>query len=203
MKYIILIMAMLLVFGCAGAPILPLEEEAEEGTKEKECRTVQEEVPTEVEECGEIAYTEEVCDKRILEYTTKKPPIAHFCMLDGVCGGKALSTCTACAKAMTRCGLNITNEDTNKDGTWKVGATFYVDGAKFKRDPITKTIGPGETVNFDFQHFYVPGKPIDSATCDIYVIEEAIIDDCQDVTRTRMECINVTKTVTVDREVCE
>ena len=202
MRYIILIMTMLLAFGCIEIPVSQ-GPGPEEQAPEKVCRTVHEEVPTEMEECGEVSYTEEVCEKRTLNYSINKPPIIHLCQIDGDCGGKPLSECRTCAKAMTRCSIELTNEEENKAGTWSVSANFYVDDAIFKRDPVTKTVEPGETVQFDFQHFYVPGDPIDSATCQLDVVKEAVIDDCYDVTRTRTECSNVTKITIVQKEVCE
>jgi hypothetical protein len=176
MKYILLLLSILLVFGCVSTPIgAPPEQESTEET-EKTCRTVTENVPKLVEECGEVAYTEEDCGKRELEYNTSMNPISHLCWIDGECGGKALSTCTDCLKAATRCTLLITNNDEKKSGTWVVGANFSLGNSLFARDPVTKTIEPGETAEFDFQHFYDPGKPINSATCDVFIVDKSFIE---------------------------
>ena len=202
MKYILLLLSILLVFGCVGSPVgaPPAQEETED---EKTCRTVTEMVPRMVEECGEVSYTEEDCGKRELEYNTSMNPISHLCWIDGDCGGKPLSTCVDCTKAATRCTMLITNQDEKKSGTWSVGANFSLGNSLFARDPVTKTIEPGETEEFDFQHFYDPGKPINSATCELFIIDAAEVDDCVQITRTRQECSNVTKNVEVEKQVCE
>ncbi len=205
MKYIILLLSILLVFGCVGSPIeLPIpQEEPTPQEPAQVCRTVTDLVPQVTEECGEVAYTEEDCGKRMLEYNTSMNPITHLCWIDGDCGGKPLSTCVSCLKAVTRCTLLLTNNDEKKSGTWTVGANFTKGTSLFSRDPITKTIGPGETGVFDFQHFYDPGKPINSANCALFVKKKAEVDDCVQITRSRQECSNVTKNVEVQRQVCD
>jgi hypothetical protein len=205
MKHVILLLSILLVFGCVSSPIdLPiLEDEHTPQETPKVCRNVTDLVPQVVEECGEVSYTEEECGKRKLEYNSSMNPISHLCWIDGDCGGKPLSTCTSCLKAATRCTLKLTNNDEKKSGTWTVGANFTQSNSLFSRDPVTKTIGPGETGVFDFQHFYDPGKPINSANCVLFVKTEAEVDDCIQITRTRQECTNVTTNVEVQRQVCE
>ncbi len=202
MRYIAVLLIMIMAIGCVSPPPLPVPG-FEEPEEEIECRTVFEEVPGLVEECEEVQYTEEVCGRRALEYISTEAPIVHLCMLDGECGGKSLAGCKYCQKAMTRCTMIIHNLDPKKSGAWTVGANFSLDGAVFSRDPVMKTIDPNETESFDFQHFYTPGVPINSATCKLFVIEEAVVDDCQDITRAREECANVTKLVIVEKEVCE
>lgn len=206
MKYILLLLTVLLVFGCVGTPEeLPGVDDSDGGPQEtgQTCRTVIDLVPQTVEECGEVSYTEEDCGKRELEYNSSMNPVTHLCWIDGDCGGKPLSTCTSCLKAATRCTMLITNLDGKKTGTWTVKANFSVRNSLFSRDPVTKTIGPGETGVFDFQHFYDPGKPINSATCSLFITESAEVDDCVQITRSRYECENVTKDVEVERQVCE
>jgi hypothetical protein len=206
MRYIIILLTILLVFGCTGSPVeLPSLPSEPQDTQQSEevCRTVTEMVPAQVEECGEVAYTEEECGKRTLNFTSEVAPTTHLCMIDGDCGGKPISECTACAKAATRCTMTITNDDEKKSGVWSVASNFTLGNSVFVRDPVTKTIDPGESEEFDFQHFYVPGFPINTATCQVFLMEEAEVDDCIQVTHTREECYNVTKQVSVDREVCE
>ena len=207
MKYILLLLTILLVFGCVGPTSdLPIVDDNGGGTQQEtgqNCRTVVDTVPEIVEDCGEVSYTEEDCGTRALEYNTSMNPITHLCWIDGDCGGKPLSTCTSCLKAATRCTMKITNLDEKKSGTWTVKANFTARNSLFSRDPVTKTIGPGETGVFDFQHFYDPGKPINSATCKLFITKAAEVDDCVQITRTRQECFNVTQNVEVEREVCE
>ncbi len=202
MRYIAVLLIMIMAVGCVSPPPIPVPG-IEEPEEEKVCRTVFEEVPGQVEECEEIQYTEEECGRRELEYLSSEAPIVHLCMLDGECGGKSLAGCTSCQKAMTRCTMIIHNLDLDKAGAWSVGANFTLGTSVFSRDPVTKTIGPNETEAFDFQHFYTPGLPMNSATCELFIKETAVVEDCQDITRTRMECANVTKLVIVEKEVCE
>jgi hypothetical protein len=204
MKYILLLLSILLIYGCVGSPIeLPEPQEQTPVQPSQVCRTVIDLVPQTVEECGDVSYTEEDCGKRALEYNTSMNPVTHLCWIDGECVGKPLSTCVSCLKAATRCTLLLTNNDPKKSGTWSVGANFTIGNSLFSRDPVTKTIGPGETGVFDFQHFYDPGKPINSANCVLFVTKAAEVDDCVQVTRTRQECTNITTNVEVERQVCE
>ncbi len=200
MKYIILLMSFL-AFGCLGSDSgIPIIEPPQQ---EPVCHTVTEMVPVVIEECGEVAYTEEVCERRELEYNTSMASISHICSLsDEGCGGTNLSNCSSCSKAVTRCTLEITNLDKRKSGEWTVGATFVSGKATFSREPITKTIDPEESQFFDFQQFYDPGAPINSATCKLVVTDVPVVEDCQDVTKTRNDCSNVTKMVEVSKEVC-
>ena len=199
LKYILLIVAALMVFGCVGQSPIPMEQPE---TPEKQCRIIQEIVPVVVEECGEISYTEHECGRRNLTFEIIEIPATHFCALsDETCGGGPLANCSSCRKAMTRCSLKIKNTN-GKPGEWTVGANFSIYNAVFAREPITATIDPNETYTFDFQQFYDPGDPISSATCNIFIIKPAILEDCQEVTRTKYECVNVTKMTTVDKEVC-
>jgi len=200
MKYLSLLVLFILTFGCVSTPISPAPEEQEE---EVVCRTVTELVPAEFEECSDIAYTEQECGRRSLNYTATELPITHLCMLDGDCGGKSLSECSACQKAATRCTMVIKNDDPKKTGEWTVVANFTLGTSVFARDPITISIDPNETAVFDFQHFYVPGDPINSAGCDLAIEEPAVVEDCYEITRTRQECVNVTRDVAIQKEVCE
>lgn len=200
MRYLILFGILVMMVGCVGQEVIPLEPPFEQ--PEKECTNVTEEIPVTHEECTNISYTEEVCERRALAYTSVEPPIVHLCVADGPCVGSLLSECPFCAKAMTRCMMVITNED-SKRGTWKVGAKFTLGKSGFIKDPITATIEPNESATFDFQQIYVPPKPISSASCELYMVEEPVIDDCHQETRTKRECTDVTSYVTTVREVCE
>lgn len=201
MRLIILGILVMFLFGCAAPIELPFEPPPLE--PEKECRMVTEERPFAGEECTNISYTEQVCEKRKLDYISAEPPVVHLCIADGPCVGSPLSECPACAKAMTRCMMVITNNDEDKSGTWRVGAEYTLGDAGFVKDPITQTIGPKESATFDFHQIYVPGQPVHSASCELYVIDEPILDDCHQETRLKRECANVTKYILVEKEVCE
>ncbi|MFH1685588.1 MAG: hypothetical protein ABH983_04750 [Candidatus Micrarchaeota archaeon] len=202
MKYLSLFLIFILAFGCVDTVVPPVQEE-EEQKENIVCRTIDQMVPAEFEECSDVAYTEQECGRRKLNYTAIEIPITHFCMLDGACGGKPLSQCSACQKAMTRCTMSIKNDDLKKTGIWAVAANFTLGTSVFSRDPVTISIAPNETAVFDFQHFYTPGVPINSAGCNLVIKEPAVVDDCYEITRTRQECVNVTRDVSIQKEVCE
>lgn len=196
-----LFFAALFLAGCVsppeGMPFVPA------GPEEKVCRTVSEEVPVVEQQCGDVSYTEQVCDIRELNYTSNMLPPTHLCISDTGCNGMQLGDCQGCAQAMTRCVLQITNTETQKTGTWKVGANYSLGTSGFIKDPITHTIEPGETASFDFNQIYNPGQPINSASCQLFIISKPKIEECHEETRSREECKDITTTKIVEREVCE
>jgi len=206
LRYLILtgIFAILLLAGCVSPPqeVTP-EPQPEPPTHEETCRMVDEYVPVVTEQCGPVEYTEEVCGQRTLKFTATELPKVNLCVADGPCVGYELSTCKTCSKAMTRCTMVIENEDATASGTWTVAANFTLGDSGFNREPITQTIGPGQTATFDFQQIYVLSYPITSAGCDLAASDAPIIEDCHQETRTRTVCENVTTQKTVQREVCE
>ncbi|MEW6748636.1 MAG: hypothetical protein AB1295_02935 [Candidatus Micrarchaeota archaeon] len=196
-----LLFAALFATGCIsppeGIPSIPTQPGGEV------CRTVTEEVPVVEEQCGEVSYTEQVCEIRELGYTATELPKVDLCISDGVCNGRPLGECQGCTQAMTRCILQVTNEETQKSGTWKVSANYSLGNSGFIKDPISYTIAPGETVNFDFNQIYSPGKPISSASCLLWISSKPKAEECHEETRSRVECRDVEATKTVEREVCE
>jgi hypothetical protein len=106
-------------------------------------------------------------------------------------------------RAMTRCGLIITNNDLKSAGTWSVGANFTVTGGGFIMNPVSKSLAPNESYEFDFQQMYTPGSPPSSATCNVFLISAPKIDDCHDETRTTSECKDIVKYNTTQKQVCE
>lgn len=198
----ILLIFALLAFGCVGVEQM-VPTITEEPIKKQDCKTIFEMEPVTTEECGDVSYTEEVCERRELEYNISLLPISHICSLsDNGCSGKVLATCASCTKAVTRCEMTITNLDPKKSGDWTVGATFISGKATFSREPLTKNIDPLESEKFDFQQFYDPGTPINSAECKLFVSDIPIVDDCKGVTKTRRDCTNVTTMIQVSKEIC-
>jgi hypothetical protein len=169
----------------------------------QECSTVIDQVPYEELVCGDVSFTEQVCTLRPLEYSLSSPPKVDLCISDSGCNGLPLGDCQGCTQAMTRCILKIKNEETQKSGTWSVGANYTLGNSGFLKDPITHVIAPGETVAFDFNQIYSPSYPINSASCSLFVSSKPWIEDCHEETRSREECRNMTKTKPVEREVCE
>lgn len=190
--------------GCIEPPIIPpLENETPVEPPVVTCTTFTEEVPATEEVCENFSYTDEICGKKQLEYSAILLPKTHLCIQDGPCVGQPLASCPTCSKAMSRCILVVTNEDEEYSGTWTVSATFSVDQSGFIKEPITKTIAPNESFNFDFYQIYVVGSPIQAASCDLPVTSAPIVDDCHQETRIETECTNVTTTKLVEVEVCE
>jgi hypothetical protein len=194
---------MLVVSGCISPPAGQQGNPQPNQTANKTCRTVIDEVPDTKEQCGDITFSEPVCNMRNLNYSVTRPPKVDLCISDGVCLGKPLGDCQGCAKAMTRCILQVHNTESQKTGSWTVGANFSIGNFGFNKDPITRTIGPNQTADFDFNQIYTPDYPINSASCSLAVISEPTIEDCIQVTRTKTECRNVTSTTKIQREVCE
>jgi hypothetical protein len=201
--FILGILAFLMIAGCTTTPASKPSEEKPQPQKNQTCRTVTEGVPVVTEECGEVAYTEQVCSVRKLNYSFKLLPQVDLCISDGGCVGKQLGDCQGCVKAMSRCIMQITNTESEKSGTWSVGANYTLGNFGFHKDPITHSIGPNETVAFDFNQIYTPGYPISSATCTLAVASEPSAEICVGHTRTTTECMNVTKTQNVSKEVCQ
>jgi hypothetical protein len=199
---ILSILAMLFVAGCVSPPSI-LQPQNATPAAEKTCHTVSEQQPYGEVECKDVSVTNQVCGLRALPYDMHNLSILHLCVDDGGCVGLPLGDCQSCTRAMTRCGLLITNDDNKSSGVWVVGANFTVTGGGFIVNPISKTLGPGESYEFDFQQMYTPGNPISSASCAVYLMSAPKVDDCHDETRTSQECLNVTKYKTVERQVCE
>ncbi|MFH0885114.1 MAG: hypothetical protein V1861_05380 [Candidatus Micrarchaeota archaeon] len=201
--FIIGILAFLLIAGCITAPVSKPPEPIPQPPENQTCHTVTEVVPVVKEECGNVTYAEQVCEVRKLTYTQKILPKVDLCISDSGCVGKSLGSCPGCSKAMTRCIMQITNTESQKSGIWSVGVNYTLGDYGFYKDPITHTIGPNETVDFDFDQIYNPGSPINSATCSFAVVLEPSAEDCIEYSRTRAECNNVTKNVSVAKEVCQ
>lgn len=204
MRFILVfgILACLLAAGCVSPPAgeAPQQQVPE---KNKTCRMVSDEVPVTKEECGDVSFTEEVCSLRKLNYSATTLPRVDLCIGDGGCTGKPLGDCAGCSKAMTRCVMRISSLEAQKSGTWVVGANYTLGNSGFEKDPISKTIGPNETADFDFNQIYTPGYPTNSASCTLAVVSEPTVEACVGHTKVETECKNVTRTESRERQVCE
>jgi hypothetical protein len=200
--FIIGIILALVIAGCVSPPGVQPPSPPNPFEKNKTCRNVTEEVSVVKEECGNVSFTEQVCGVRKLNYTATLLPKVDLCIGDGVCVGNPLGDCQECSKAMTRCVLVVYNEEPQEFGVWTVGANYTLGNFGFNKDPITQTIGPGQSYAFDFNQIYNPGQPINSASCALAVTSEPSTEECYEVTRLRPECNNVTRTVATEREVC-
>lgn len=199
------IVIMLLVAGCTtGGYEKPPSAQPPQPPPAKTCRTVTTQVPFTETKCGDVSYTEPVCGLRKLNYSMTLLPKVDLCTIDGPCAGEELSECTHCTKAMTRCVMVIQNEEPVQSGEWRVGANYTLGpNAMFVKDPISMTINPNQTVAFDFNQIYNIGEPINSATCELFVLQEPTFTDCVQQQKTRYECQNVTQVRNESRQVCD
>ncbi len=205
MRYLIVIGALLLVLaGCVSPPSVPEEQQEQNNSEQTEnCHTVSVSEPFTEEECGNVSFTDQVCELRKLNYTVTDVPKVDLCIEDGNCVGNSLGSCPECSKAMTRCVLLIRNDEPQNSGTWTVAVNYTLGNSGFNKEPITQTIGPNESFAFDFDQIYTPGYPINSASCKMAVVAEPTIDECHEETRLEVVCQNVTEMRSVDREVCD
>lgn len=205
---ILCIVAALIVAGCAtpqqpssqpGTPVEPGQ-----GTPQKTCRMVDEQVPVTVQNCTNISFTEQVCTKKKLAYTATLAPQNDLCIEDGDCVGKHISNCAStCQRIMSRCILTLQNLDPELAGKWKVGANFTLTDSAFIKTPVSATIEPNMSYAFDFHQIYTPQTwPVTTATCNLYVMEEAVVDDCHDETRLDQKCEDLTTYETRQKQVC-
>lgn len=103
---------------------------------------------------------------------------------------------------MMRCILTLQSNEDSEAGTITVGANFTLPGGAFLKEPISKTFNQGTSHAFDFYQIYGPGKPINSADCDLYVIGTPTVNECIDITKIESDCKSVTKIEKIQTEVC-
>ena len=188
----------LLVAGCVSSP----PPQAPSASNVSNCSNVTAQVPYQISNCTNVSVTSQVCGSRALPFHMVKITPIDLCVSDGTCVGLPLSQCDACSRAMTRCGVMITNDDANESGAWVVGANFTVSGGGFINNPVSKTLAPNQSYEFDFQQMYTLGTSPSSATCDVFLVSSPTVNDCHDETRMQTECTNVTVYNTTETQVC-
>jgi hypothetical protein len=201
-KFVILF-ALGMFFGCISfleetAPIQP--------NVSKTCRTVIVQEPYMAKDCQNVSKMEEVCQIRELNYTQTDVTKIWLCTEKDLCVDYfANGSCAVnyCSKGMTRCNLNITNTDPQKSGEWVVNANFTIDGSTFGKNPIKKTLFPGDSANFNFEQFYLMDLNQKKAECEIFVSVPARIQDCSFITKIIEQCQNTTQFKDVEKQVCE
>jgi hypothetical protein len=196
--------AVLLLAGCISNPSLPLQplQPFNQSLTGPVCHNVSHQVSYVEPVCNDVSVTTQVCGSRALSYDLVNVTPIHLCVSDGNCSGRALGECRECTMAMTRCGVIITNNDLKSSGTWVVDANFTVSGGGFNMNPVTKTIAPNQSSEFDFQQMYAPGSPPSSAVCNVALSSASTVNDCHDETRTTSECKDVTFYNTTVSQVC-
>lgn len=197
-------LAVLLIFGCISTPSAPAPTTPTTTPPVQNCSTVVSQVPIITQQCNNVSITTPNCGERNLPYTATTVPKLDLCTGDGSCVGQPLQNCTVCSSAMTRCDLVITNNDLKESGTWIVGANFTLgNSGTITQNPVTENIGPNETYDFDFRLLYQLHNPVTTATCAVYVISPAQVNDCQQITSTQIQCQNVTGYQNVSQQVCQ
>jgi len=208
-RYLAGILMLILISGCLELPSTTEQPENGVGpiSASTQCRMVYVEEPYEEEECREVAYTEEQCARRELSYSVTPIVKTDICTQNGDCVGKALleniDCLYTCTQAMKRCQMNITNNDPQYDGVWVVGATFSYKDAAFVKNPLSVEIPDGESFTFSFEQIYSLGTPPTFASCSLSVLYPAIVRECIQVEKARIDCMNVTKVRIVQQEVCD
>ncbi|VVC03013.1 Uncharacterised protein [Candidatus Bilamarchaeum dharawalense] len=187
----------------AGCVTLPTETPNNDNTKQPTCKIVNKELPVTRYECQNYSKTTNICDKRLLNYTVMGLSKNTLCSADGTCTGREINECKECSRAMTRCILTIKSTEKKVSGTITVQANFTFHNAAFMKDPISHVIDAGETATFDFYQIYEPGKPISTADCQLGVVGQPEIEECNDITKTETECQPVTRMESTPVEVCE
>lgn len=203
--FIICLSLFLVLFGCVnddgtgGKP----DQTNQSGSKSPECKVITITEPYDELMCWNITYTEEVCDKKALEYTVSKVDRFDLCTDSGGCAGMSIVDCeSGCDFAMKRCRMNITNNDKDLAGVWVVGANFTVDGNGFIKDPITQTIKAGELYTFDITQLYNVGRTGSSVDCELFVIESPVVEDCHMESTVTPQCKSVTSYKEIQKESC-
>lgn len=197
------LIALLLAAGCIQVPSGTPPSTQQPPAVTQTCRNVTTVTPVITEQCGNVSYTIPVCSLRKLNYSISLKPKVDLCIGDGVCNGQPLGQCQQCSSAMSRCVMIIKNNEPTQSGSWTVGANYTLGTAGFNKDPITATIDPNSTYEFDFYQIYTPGYPINSADCQLLVVKDPSIEDCHEETRARVDCANVTANSTSTTQVCE
>ncbi len=197
------LLAILLIAGCIQAPTQTPPATQPTPTPVQTCRNVTTYTPVTQLVCGNVSYTVPVCELRKLNYTISMKPKVDLCIGDGSCTGSPLGQCQTCSSAMSRCVMEIKNNEPVDSGSWTVAANFTLGNAGFIKDPITEVIPPNGSFAFDFNQIYTPGDPISSANCNLWVSKEPTIQDCHQETRTRIDCNNVTTNTSSTTQVCD
>ncbi|MBI5228369.1 hypothetical protein HY988_07285 [Candidatus Micrarchaeota archaeon] len=196
---VILLIGILLIAGCTGQSAPKTTPTPEPKTI---CTKVIEQIPIITEQCDNVSYTEEVCQLRELKYSVVGQTKTDLCIVSDSCAGSPLSSCRNCNRAMTRCTMTIKNLDPKETADWTVGANFTLPWAGFIKNPDSQTILPEHNATFDFYQIYSFSEVIIPASCDLYVINKPIINDCHQETRAKVVCANVTTTQSREKEVC-
>lgn len=168
------------------------------------CKMVTITEPYQVTECWNLTFTEEVCDRKALEYAVSAVHTLDLCTQDSDCVGKQLVECPrTCEGAMKRCRMNVTNLDDANAGVWVAQANFTIDNLGFEKEPTSAFILPGETFTFDYTQLYKLGLYGSSMECTMGLVSTPVAEVCHLEGRETTQCDEVTRYKTVEREVCE
>ncbi|MBI5223668.1 hypothetical protein HY990_04570 [Candidatus Micrarchaeota archaeon] len=207
---IILIIAILacgfLVFGCVDSktPQIP-PKETDISNKNIRCNNITQESPVIKTECTNVSFTEPVCINRELPYRIEPVNQVDICSLDSNsenCLGKPLSMCQHCEAVTTTCAIKITNLDSLKAGEWEFGANMSVGRTQITKEKKTIKVEPGATETLKYDHNYNTNGVMVGADCNIFVSKKPQVFECNQITRERVECKNITDIIRTVRQDC-
>jgi hypothetical protein len=190
------IIAMLLFFGCATTT-----EQTNDQTASTTCYTVTQYQQTTTYDCHNVSTTSTSCTERQMDYSILGTTRTNICS-GGNCAGSELYGCMDCTSALTRCIMTIQSNEQTATGTITAGANFTFPAGAFVKNPVSQTLKPGTTAEFEFYQSYSLATSFTTPDCSIYVTEVPLIEDCVELTETEETCTPVTSNVPVQVEVC-
>ena len=196
------IIAFLIFAGCVAPPPTLPPVGLPSPVVQKNCTTIEKDVPVPKYDCTNYTVTTNVCDERPMNYSILQLSKITICSTDGACSGMPISNCDECSTALTRCALTIKSNEDSFVGAMTVSANFTLPSGAFGHPSQVKTLDPGDNATFNFNQFYNPGHPITSADCNIYVVGKPTVQDCKTLTRIESDCKQKTVIEKVPVEIC-
>ena len=204
MEKFVILFVLGIFFGCISNLTPPIQPPAQNETAQ--CKTVTVREPFTSEVCQNVSKMEQVCATKELNYSLSAINKTIQCSERNLCvfyDPNGSCAVFYCSKGMARCRITLKNLDSQKAGTWALGANFTLDGSVFEKGSEKKTLFPNESAVFDFYQFYTMDSNQKNADCDIFVTEPAKLQDCISVSKPAMECQNVTQYKEVSTQVCQ
>lgn len=193
---IIAVFVLILFFGCTS-----VQEQQDNTTNQPICKSIIKQQTVTRMDCQNISKTSTICDERLMNYSTLSLTKSNICTA-GACAGYALYDCMDCSAAMTRCILTVKSGESVVTGTIEMEAEFTFPSGSFIKNPVSKTIKPGQNATFDFYQSYSLSTQFSTPECDIYLTEDPLVEECTDVTTYESICTPVTVTEPVETIVC-
>jgi len=204
MEKFIVLFVLGIFFGCISNLAPPIQLPAQNETTECKNITVKEPYVSEV--CQNVSKMEQVCATRELNYSLSEINKTVLCIERNLCVNYySNGSCATwyCSKGMVRCKMTLTNLDSQKAGSWSMGANFTLDGNVFQKNIETETLLPNESAVYDYYQLYTMDINQKNAVCNIFVTEPAKLQDCISVSKAAVECKNITGYKDVSTQECQ